>query len=67
MKRINISINPPLHDRLKRLSHQSGVSVSEMFRRAADAMYGDDKPPPEKKRIRKQRLHKERPHAENLS
>jgi metal-responsive CopG/Arc/MetJ family transcriptional regulator len=41
MKRINITVNEPLHERLKRLSKETGVSVSEMFRRAADAMYGD--------------------------
>lgn len=54
MKRINITINLPLHDRLKRVKHQTGVSVSELIRRAAEAMYGDETPPkarkPRKKR-----------------
>lgn len=45
MKRINICINKALHDRLKRLSHELGISVSEMLRRAADAMYGEETPP----------------------
>jgi len=45
MKRINICINESLHDRLKQLSQQTGISVSEMLRRAADAMYGEKVPP----------------------
>lgn len=48
MKRINISIHEPLHVRLKRISRRTGLSVSELFRRAADAMYGREKPPEKK-------------------
>ena len=55
MKRINITINLPLHVRLKSIKHETGVSVSELIRRAAEAMYGDDSPPPVKKKPKPRR------------
>ena len=37
MKRINITIPKQLHDRLKKASLKTGLSVSELIRRAVDA------------------------------
>lgn len=43
MKRINITITPQQHERLKAVSKRTGISVSELIRRLVDREYDEKK------------------------